>query len=121
MKVGPSEPSYRRRLQTTDETIEDFERNLKGNLYKVWNRMSSGSYFPPVVRRVLIPKANGGKRALGILTVADRVAQMVVKKRMEPLVEPLFHSNSFGYRPGIVGAGCGGMGTAAMLVLRLGL
>lgn len=82
------------------ETIEDFEGDLKGNLYKVWNRMSSGSYFPPAVRRVLIPKANGGKRALGIPTVADRVAQMVVKNRMEPMVEPLFHANSFGYRPG---------------------
>lgn len=82
-----------------EQSIEDFERNLKGNLYKVWNRMSSGSYFPPPVRRVMIPKANGGKRALGIPTVADRVAQMVVKNRVEPLVEPLFHADSFGYRP----------------------
>jgi len=83
-----------------EQSIEDFERNLKGNLYKVWNRMSSGSYFPPPVRRVMIPKAKGGKRALGIPTVADRVAQMVVKNRVEPLVEPLFHADSFGYRPG---------------------
>ena len=82
------------------ETIADFESNLKGNLYKVWNRMSSGSYFPPPVRTVKIPKANGGERALGIPTVADRVAQMVVKNRMEPMVEPLFHPDSFGYRPG---------------------
>ena len=82
-----------------DETIEDFEKNLKRNLYKIWNRMSSGSYFPPAVRTVMIPKASGGKRGLGIPTVADRVAQMVVKNRLEPLVEPLFHPNSFGYRP----------------------
>jgi hypothetical protein len=83
-----------------EQTIEDFERNLKRNLYKVWNRMSSGSYFPPPVRTVMIPKAKGGERALGIPTVADRVAQMVVKNRLEPLMEPLFHPNSFGYRPG---------------------
>src|SRR3990172_1687941 len=66
-----------------EQSIEDFERDLKGNLYKIWNRMSSGSYFPPPVRRVMIPKANGGKRALGIPTVADRIAQMVVKNRVE--------------------------------------
>jgi RNA-directed DNA polymerase len=83
-----------------DQTIADFESNLKRNLYRVWNRMSSGSYFPPPVRTVMIPKANGGKRALGIPTVADRVAQMVVKNRTEPMVEPLFHPDSFGYRPG---------------------
>jgi RNA-directed DNA polymerase len=83
-----------------EQTIEDFERNLKRNLYKVWNRMSSGSYFPPPVRTVMIPKAKGGERALGIPTVADRVAQMVVKNRLEPLMDPLFHPNSFGYRPG---------------------
>ena len=82
-----------------EQTIEDFERNLKRNLYKVWNRMSSGSYFPPPVRTVKIPKAKGGERALGIPTVSDRIAQMVVKNRLEPLVEPLFHADSFGYRP----------------------
>lgn len=82
-----------------EQTMEEFERNLKGNLYKLWNRMSSGSYFPPAVRTVMIPKAKGGERA-GIPTVADRVAQMVVKNRIEPLVEPLFHPDSFGYRPG---------------------
>ena len=65
------------------ETITDFESNLKRNLYKIWNRMSSGSYFPPPVRTVMIPKARGGERALGIPTVADRVAQMVVKNRIE--------------------------------------
>ena len=83
-----------------EQTIEDFERNLKRNLYKVWNRMSSGSYFPSPVRTVMIPKAKGGERALGIPTVADRVAQMVVKNRWEPLMDPRFHPNSFGYRPG---------------------
>jgi RNA-directed DNA polymerase len=82
-----------------EQTIQEFERDLKGNLYKVWNRMSSGSYFPPPVRTVKIPKANGGERALGIPTVSDRVAQMVVKNGVEPLVEPLFHADSYGYRP----------------------
>jgi RNA-directed DNA polymerase len=82
-----------------EQTILDFERNLKGNLYKVWNRMSSGSYFPPPVRTVKIPKAKGGERALGIPTVSDRIAQMVVKNRMEPMLDPLFHDDSYGYRP----------------------
>ena len=82
------------------QSIEDFERDLKGNLYKIWNRMSSGSYFPPPVRTVKIPKANGGERQLGIPTVSDRIAQMVVKSRLEPKVDPLFHADSYGYRPG---------------------
>jgi RNA-directed DNA polymerase len=82
------------------ETIEEFERNLKDNLYKLWNRMSSGAYFPPPVRMVEIPKDNGGKRRLGIPTVADRIAQTVVKMYLEPLVEPYFHEDSYGYRPG---------------------
>ena len=82
-----------------EQTIENFGRKLKKNLYKVWNRMSSGSYFPPPVRTVKIPKAGGGERPLGIPTVSDRVAQMVVKNRLEPLVDPLFHSDSYGYRP----------------------
>jgi group II intron reverse transcriptase/maturase len=77
-----------------------FERNLKGNLYKVWNRMSSGSYHPPPVRLVEIPKDSGGTRPLGIPTIADRVAQTVVKMVLEPLVEPRFHPDSYGYRPG---------------------
>ena len=81
------------------ESIQDFEEDLKGNLYKVWNRMSSGSYFPPAVRRVEIPKASGGKRPLGIPTVADRIAQMVVKIYLEPKLEPYFHKDSYGYRP----------------------
>ena len=81
-------------------SLAAFEKDLKGNLYKVWNRMSSGSYFPPPVRLVEIPKDNGGKRPLGIPTVADRVAQTVVKMVLEPLVEPQFHPDSYGYRPG---------------------
>jgi RNA-directed DNA polymerase len=82
------------------QSIEAFETDLKGNLYKIWNRMSSGSYFPPPVRLVEIPKASGGSRPLGIPTVGDRVAQMVVKMHLEPLVEPYFHPDSYGYRPG---------------------
>ena len=82
------------------ESIEDFEKDLKGNLYKIWNRMSSGSYFPPPVRAVVIPKEKGGQRVLGVPTVADRVAQMVVKSYLEPRVEPIFHTDSYGYRPG---------------------
>jgi RNA-directed DNA polymerase len=81
------------------ETIKDFERNLKRNLYRVWNRMSSGSYFPPPVNAVSIPKKTVGERVLGIPTVADRVAQMVVKMILEPLLDPIFDDNSFGYRP----------------------
>src|SRR5262245_44114225 len=82
------------------QSLEAFESDLKNNLYKIWNRMSSGSYFPPPVRLVEIPKANGGLRPLGIPTVADRVAQMVVKMHLEPVVEPHFHEDSYGYRPG---------------------
>ena len=83
-----------------DQSIADFEKRLKQNLYKIWNRMSSGSYFPPPVRTVKIPKANGGERKLGIPTVSDRIAQMVAKSRLEPEVDPLFHPDSYGYRPG---------------------
>lgn len=82
------------------QSIEDFENDLKNNLYKVWNRMSSGSYFPPPVKAVEIPKKNGGIRILGVPTVADRVAQMVVKLVFEPTVEPVFLPDSYGYRPG---------------------
>jgi RNA-directed DNA polymerase len=82
------------------ETIEQFETNLKGNLYKLWNRMSSGSYFPPPVRAVSIPKKSGGERILGVPTVADRVAQMVVKQLIEPDLDPIFLADSYGYRPG---------------------
>ena len=82
------------------ESLAAFEKDLKGNLYKIWNRMSSGSYFPPPVRLVEIEKDNGGTRPLGIPTVADRVAQTVVKMALEPVVEPEFHPDSYGYRPG---------------------
>jgi group II intron reverse transcriptase/maturase len=83
-----------------NESIAMFEANLKGNLYRIWNRMSSGSYFPPAVRQVEIAKKNGGTRILGVPTVADRVAQMVAKLYVEPQLEGLFHSDSYGYRPG---------------------
>ena len=81
------------------QSLEDFERNLKDNLYKIWNRMSSGSYFPPPVRAVPMAKKSGGTRLLGIPTVGDRIAQMVVKLQFEPQVEPCFLSDSYGYRP----------------------
>lgn len=81
------------------ESIEDFALNLKDNLYKLWNRMSSGTYFPPPVKAVEIAKSDGSKRLLGIPTVADRIAQAVVKDQLEQLVEPKFHEDSYGYRP----------------------
>ena len=81
------------------QSLEQFETNLMKNLYKIWNRMSSGSYFPPPVRAVSIPKKNGGQRILGVPTVADRVAQMVVKQIVEREVEPVFLPDSYGYRP----------------------
>jgi len=82
------------------ESLAAFEKDLKGNLYKIWNRMSSGSYFPPPVRLVEIEKESGGTRPLGIPTVADRVAQTVAKMVLEPVVDPVFHPDSYGYRPG---------------------
>jgi RNA-directed DNA polymerase len=82
------------------QTLADFEADLKGNLYKVWNRMSSGSYFPDPVKAVAIPKKNGGERVLGVPTVSDRVAQMVVKQVIEPEIESIFLPDSYGYRPG---------------------
>lgn len=81
-------------------SIEKFERKLKKNLYTIWNRMSSGSYYPAPVLRVDIPKKSGGTRPLGIPTVSDRVAQMTARLCFEPLVEPHFHPDSYGYRPG---------------------
>ena len=81
------------------ESIEAFNANLRGNLYKIWNRLTSGSYFPPPVRTVFIPKKQGGERPLGIPTVGDRIAQGVVKEYLEPGLELVFHSSSFGYRP----------------------
>src|SRR5258708_36660627 len=84
-----------------EQTIADFERDLKGNLYKIWNRMSSGRYFPPPVKAVEIPKAHSvGTRILGVPTVADRIAQTVAAARLEKNVEPKFHDDSYGYRPG---------------------
>jgi RNA-directed DNA polymerase len=81
------------------QTIEQFEADLKGNLYKIWNRMSSGTYFPPPVRAVSIPKKSGGERILGVPTVSDRIAQMVVKQLIEPDLDPIFLPDSYGYRP----------------------
>src|SRR3984885_6465459 len=81
------------------QTIEQFEADLGGNLYKLWNRISSGSYFPPPVRAVSIPKKSGGERILGVPTVADRVAQTVVKQLIEPDLDPIFLADSYGYRP----------------------
>ena len=83
-----------------DQSIAEFEGNLKDNLYKLWNRLSSGSYFPPPVKVVAIAKKDGGQRQLGIPTVADRIAQTVVTRALELLVEPYFHEDSYGYRPG---------------------
>ncbi|MFV0546441.1 MAG: group II intron reverse transcriptase/maturase [Bacteroides sp.] len=80
-------------------SISDFEKNLKDNLYKIWNRMSSGCYFLPSVKLVEIPKSNGGKRPLGIPTVGDRVAQMAAVMIIEPQIEPCFHVDSYAYRP----------------------
>lgn len=82
-----------------EQSIEDFERKLNNNLYKIWNRMSSGSYFPKPVKAVAIPKKNGGTRILGIPTVEDRIAQMVAKLYFEPNVESIFYEDSYGYRP----------------------
>lgn len=82
------------------QSLEQFEADLKSNLYKIWNRMSSGTYFPPPVRAVSIPKKSGGQRILGVPTVADRVAQMVVKQAIEPILDPVFLPDSYGYRPG---------------------
>ena len=81
------------------ETIERFETKLAANLYKLWNRMSSGSYIPPPVKSVPIPKKSGGVRVLGIPTVSDRIAQTAVKMWLEPRLDPIFHDDSYGYRP----------------------
>jgi RNA-directed DNA polymerase len=83
-----------------DERIEEFEARIGDNLYKLWNRMTSGSYFPPPVKAVPIPKKSGGTRTLGVPTVADRVAQTAAKMVLEPVLEPVFDRDSFGYRPG---------------------
>lgn len=83
-----------------EQAVTEFERDLSGNLYKLWNRLSSGSYFPSPVREVRIPKRDGSPRVLGVPTVADRIAQTVVRGYLEPGVEPVFHPDSYGYRPG---------------------
>src|SRR5512145_1458794 len=80
-------------------SMKDFEEKLNGNLYKIWNRLASGTYFPPAVREVEIPKKDGKKRKLGIPTIGDRIAQTVVKDYMEDSIDKLFHENSYGYRP----------------------
>ena len=103
------------------QSIEEFERDLKKNLYRIWNRMSSGSYFPPPVRTVKIPKANGGERTLGIPTVSDRIAQMVVKNRTGSSGGSTIPAGIVRVSPEEVGAGCGGTGSADVLGLRLGL
>lgn len=82
-----------------EENLEKFQENLLKNLYKIWNRMSSGSYFPQPVKEVVIPKAGGGERKLGIPTISDRIAQEVVKTYLEPRLEAVFSKNSYGYRP----------------------
>lgn len=82
-----------------EQTILDFEKDLKGNLYKIWNRMSSGSYFPPAVKGITMPKRQGGERLLGVPTVADRIAQSVAKIYLEPCLETIFYKDSYGYRP----------------------
>jgi RNA-directed DNA polymerase len=82
------------------QTIAEFDEDRNRNLYRIWNRMSSGSYFPPPVKEVSIPKKSGGERRLGIPTVADRIAQTAVSLVLEPLLEPIFHEDSYGYRPG---------------------
>jgi RNA-directed DNA polymerase len=82
-----------------EQSIAQFEEDLSNNLYRIWNRMSSGSYYPPPVRRVDIPKGDGRTRPLGIPTVSDRIAQMVVQRYLEPILEPVFHKDSYGYRP----------------------
>ena len=102
------------------QTIEQFEADLKNNLYKIWNRMSSGSYFPPPVRAVSIPKKSGGERILGVPTVADRVAQMVVKQVIEPDLDPIFLADSYGYQTEKIGAGCRRGHARAVLEIRLG-
>jgi len=81
------------------QSLDDFNTDLENNLYKLWNRMASGSYLPPPVRRLEIPKSGGGIRPLGIPTVADRIAQMVVKQVLEPELELIFDQDSYGYRP----------------------
>ena len=100
-----------------EQSMADFEKDLQGNLYKIWNRMSSGSYIPPPVRTVKIPKANGGERKLGIPTVSDRIAQNGGEVETGTRSGPAVPSGFLRVSPGEVGAGRSGTGTAAMLAL----
>ena len=84
-------------------SMGEFEKDLRGNLYKIWNRMSSGTYFPPPVKAVEIPKSHGGTRILGVPTVGDRIAQTVVALQLEARTESIFHPDSYGYRPNAMG------------------
>ena len=103
------------------QSIAEFEADLRNNLYKIWNRMSSGTYFPPPVKAVEIPKPNGGgTRILGVPTVADRVAQTVVALALEPRTESIFHDDSYGYRPRRSALRCVGAVSAAVLEEGLG-
>ena len=102
-------------------TVAEFESDLKNNLYKIWNRLSSGTYFPPPARAVEVPKPHGGgTRILGVPSVGDRVAQTVVAGVIEAGAEPVFHPGSYGYRPGALRAGRGSRLPAAVLGERLG-
>src|SRR5262249_28676952 len=100
LRVALNGPLTRPPLSFTRPLLEEFEQDLSGNLYKLWNRLSSGSYFPPPVRAVEIPKKDGSSRVLGVPALADRIAQVVVRSYVEPNVEPVFHDDSYGYRPG---------------------
>jgi hypothetical protein len=102
------------------ESLAAFEQQQRGNLYRVWNRLVSGSYFPPPVKEVAIPKAGGGTRPLGIPTGGDRVAQTVAKRALEPQRAPHFAPDSYGYRPGQVSQGGGRGDAATVLAGRLG-
>ena len=102
------------------QSVEQFEQDLRNNLYRLWNRMSSGSYFPPPVKAVEIPKASGGVRILGVPTVADRIAQTVVAMFLERLVEPSVPPRFLWVPPGAVGVGRGGGMPGKMLAERLG-
>ncbi len=101
------------------QTLEIFEKDLAANLYKIWNRMSSGTYFPPPVRAVSIPKKAGGERVLGVPTVSDRIAQMVVKQMIEPDLDSLFLPDSYGYRPGKSALDAVGVTVSATSIPRL--
>ena len=102
------------------QTIAEFEADLSNNLYRLWNRMSSGSYFPPPVRRVECPKGDGRTRPLGIPTVGDKVAQEVVKRYLEPILEPIFHDDLLWIPPRPIGDRRPPEDPTALLAVRLG-